>query len=141
MSLFRLKISHLSRNNICTPYRLCLGTPLSGPIPRITCYHACSKNCVHQTCFVFICSVLCSEAFVGIILREYDKAAFILCLGNAGLCACKPCPMGSPGSPGLPGRQGSKGDLGLPGWLGEKGHVGPPGAEGLPGPPVSNSYQ
>ena len=98
---------------------------------------------MYVTPFLFLFSflVLFSKGILGFCAGNMTKLPFILCLGNAGLCACEPGPMGPPGPPGLPGRQGSKGDLGLPGWLGEKGHPGPPGAEGSPGPPVSSSYQ
>lgn len=113
------------------------------PLPHVTLYKFYAIRIGHIRPFLFLFSLLVfySEAFIGILFRSMTKLPFVLCLGNAGLCACKPCPMGSPGPPGLPGRQGSKGDLGIPGWPGEKGHPGPPGAEGSPGPPVSHSYQ
>lgn len=110
--------------------------------PNHTLIVVCDKNYVHETLlFLFALLVLFSKGFLGFYEGNMTKLPFILCLGNAGLCACEPGPMGPPGPPGLPGRQGSKGDLGLPGWIGEKGHPGPPGAEGSPGSPVSSSYQ
>lgn len=114
--------------------------PPSCPCPT-THLISSAKRIVHIRLSLFSLFVLYCKDFIGILLSNMTKLSFILCLGNAGLCACKPGPIGLPGPPGLPGRQGSKGDLGLPGWPGERGHPGLPGAEGSPGPPVSNSYE